>query len=225
MSKAKRELRRALAREQRVIERRLAGAVAPNAGGPVLGRARIAYELSARTKGVAHGGMGMIARLVAEVGLAAEVDASVEVLAQHRPYHESDHVLSVAYNALCGGTRLGDIELMRNDRVFLDGLGAAALPDPTTAGDFCRRFDEGSTMALQEAVNRCRLGVWARQGPSFVGQTARIDADATIVGTDGECKAGMDIAYNGISDRALVVKEASPKGTRFLRPEAGSSRP
>ena len=103
MSKAKRELRRHLAREQRGIERRLAAAVAPNAAGPVLGRANIGYELSERTKGMAHGGMGMIARLVAEVGLAAEIDASVHVLAQHRPYHESDHVLNVAYNALCGG--------------------------------------------------------------------------------------------------------------------------
>ena len=61
MSKAKKELRRALAREQQVIERRLAEAVAPNQGGPVLGRANIGYELSARTKGTAHGGMGMIA--------------------------------------------------------------------------------------------------------------------------------------------------------------------
>lgn len=30
---------------------------------------------------------------------------------------------------------------------------------------------------------------------------------------------------NGISDRALVVKEASLKGTRFFRPEAGANRP
>lgn len=72
MSKAKRELRRKLEREQRAIGRRLADAVAPNAAGPVLGRARIGYELAERSRGVAHGGMGMIARVVSEVGLAAE---------------------------------------------------------------------------------------------------------------------------------------------------------
>jgi len=210
MSKAKRQLRRRLEREQRAISARLAAAVGPNLGGPVLGRANIGYEMAERTKGTAHGGMGMIARLVADVGLAGEIDASVALLKAHRPYHESDHVLNIAYNALCGGTRLDDIEARRGDAVFLDGLGASALPDPTTAGDFCRRFDERSIMALQEAVNRSRLGVWARQSASFFDQPARIDADATIVGTDGETKQGMDIAYNGTwGYSALMVSLAN----------------
>jgi len=210
MSTAKRKLRRRLAREQRAISARLAAAVEPNLGGPVLGRANLGYELSERTKGTAHGGMGMIARLVADVGLADEIDASVALLKMHRPYHESDHVLNIAYNALCGGTRLDDIEARRGDGVFLDGLGASALPDPTTAGDFCRRFDDASIMALQEAVNRSRLGVWARQSASFFEATARIDADATIVGTDGETKQGMDIAYNGTwGYSALMVSLAN----------------
>ncbi|MGH2708633.1 MAG: IS1380 family transposase, partial [Actinomycetota bacterium] len=171
------------------------------------------------------GGMGMIAALVAEVGLAAEIDDSVALLAVHRPYHESDHVLNIAYNALCGGTRLEDIEARRNDRVFLDGLGAAALPDPTTAGDFCRRFDETSIMALQEAVNRARLGVWARQPDSFFDQTARIDADATIVGTGGECREGMDIAYNGTwGYSALMVSLANTAEPLYLSLR-GANRP
>lgn len=225
MSKAKRELRRRLAREQRVIETRLADAVAPNLGGPVLGRANIGYEVAERSRGVAHGGMGMIAKVVGEIGLAGEIDDAVGVLAMHRPYHESDHVLNIAYNALCGGTRLDDIEARRNDAVFLDGLGAASLPDPTTAGDFCRRFDEGSIMALQEAVNRCRLGVWARQRASFTAGTARIDADATIVGTDGETKAGMDISYNGTwGYSALMVSLANTAEPLYLALH-GANRP
>lgn len=225
MGKAKRELRRRLAREHKMIEARLADAVAPNAAGTMLGRANITYELSERTRGVAHGGMGMIARLVGAVGLAAEIDAAVEVLKQHRPYHESDHVLNIAYNALCGGTRLDDIEARRNDAVFLDGLGAAALPDPTTAGDFCRRFDDASIMALQAAINRCRLRVWARQPASFLTETARIDADASIVGTDGCTKAGMDIAYTGTwGYSALVVSLANTQEPLFLGLR-GANRP
>jgi len=163
--------------------------------------------------------------VVGEVGLAAEIDDSVRLLRQHRPYHESDHVLNIAYNALCGGTRLDDIEARRSDAVFLDGLGAAALPDPTTAGDFCRRFDDTAIMDLQEAINRCRLGVWARQPPSFTAGTARIDADATIVGTDGETKQGMDIAYNGTwGYSALMVSLANTAEPLYLGLR-GANRP
>ncbi|MHB8618865.1 MAG: IS1380 family transposase [Chloroflexota bacterium] len=225
MRRDKRTVRRRLAAEQRLLQRQLATASAPNRSGPVLGRANIGYELSQRTRGTAHGGMGLIARLVGEVGLAAEIDTALHLLKLHRPYHESDHVLNVAYNALCGGKRLEDIELRRQDRVFLDGLGTPALPDPTTAGDFCRRFDEASVMALQQAANRARLRVWARQPASFFSTTARIDADATIVGTDGECKAGMDIAYNGIwGYSALMVSLANTAEPLYLSLR-GANRP
>ncbi|MGH3427664.1 MAG: IS1380 family transposase [Candidatus Dormibacteria bacterium] len=222
---ARRRLARRLAREQRLIGRRLEAAVAPNDRGPVLGRANVVYEMSQRSRATVHGGMGLIAELAGSVDLAGEIDSSLQLLQVHRPYFESDHVLNIAYNILCGGKSLDDIELRRTDRVFLDALGAAALPDPTTAGDFCRRFDETSVMALQAAVNRARLKVWSRQDKSFLDQTARIDADATIVGTDAETKAGMDIAYNGIwGYSALVVSLANTAEPLFLGLH-GANRP
>src|ERR1700678_126377 len=214
-----------LAREERLIGRRLAAAVAPNDWGPVLGRAKVVYAMSERSRATAHGGMGLIAALVDSVDLAGEIDSSLELLQVHRPYFESDHVLNIAYNIVCGGKSLDDIELRRGDRVFLDAVGAAALPDPTTAGDFCRRFDEISVMALQAAVNRARVKVWSRQDKSFFDQTAKIDADAAIVGTDAETKAGMDIAYNGIwGYSALVVSLANTAEPLFLGLH-GANRP
>lgn len=135
--------------EEAALGRRLERAVRPNmTGRPVLGRANIAYELSERTRGTAHGGIGLIAKVIDATGLAGEIDSSLELLKLHKPYHESDHVLNIAYNALCGGQRLQDIEARRWDRVFLDGLGTESLPDPTTAGDFCRRFDPDAVLAL-----------------------------------------------------------------------------
>ena len=125
-----------------------------------------------------------------------DIDHDVHVLKRHLPYHESDHVLNIAFNILAGGRRLEHIELRRNDEVFLDALGAQRIPDPTTAGDFCRRFTEPTSMTLMDTINETRLRVWAQQPAEFF-EEAFLDADGTIVPTDAECKQGVDIAYDG----------------------------
>jgi hypothetical protein len=130
------------------------------------------------------------------VGLVSAIDERLHVLKVHLPYHESDHVLNLAYNVLCDGGCLEDLELRRQDEGYLNAVGAARVPDPTTAGDFCRRFGQPEIDALQDAFDVARRKVWARQPAEFFDE-ARIEADGSLVGTLGECKAGMDIAYNG----------------------------
>lgn len=177
-------------------ERRLDKRNFPAGGGPVLGASNVHYELAGRAVGTPYGGIGLVHRLVGEVGLAEEINARLHVLKIHLPYHESDHVLSLAYNALCDGTCLEDLEQRRQDEAYLNALGAARIPDPTTAGDFCRRFARPHIAALQEAIDAARRKVWARQPAAFFDE-ARIDADGTLVATGGECKQGIDIAYDG----------------------------
>lgn len=154
------------------------------------------FELADKMHGIATGGIGVVHRLAQEIGLVDAIDRRLHLLKIHMPYHESDHVLNLAYNALCDGTCLEDIELRRNDEVFLDALGTERIPDPTTAGDFCRRFDEGDIRSLMRAADDARLNVWAKQPKEFFDR-ATIDLDGTLVVTTGECKAGMDISYKG----------------------------
>jgi hypothetical protein len=153
-------------------------------------------ELAERTRAIGCGGIGLVHQLARATGLVEAIDRRVHVLMVHRPYHESDHVLNLAYNAMCGGVRLEDIELRRNDEVFLDALGAERIPDPTTAGDFCRRFGEADIRALMAAADEARRNVWARQPKKFFDR-ATIDMDGVLVATTGVCKQGMDISYKG----------------------------
>ena len=48
---------------------------------------------------------------------------------------------------MAGAKRIEHIELRRNDEFYLDALGAERIPDPTTAGDFCRRFSEADVVS------------------------------------------------------------------------------
>jgi hypothetical protein len=144
----KRSIRRRLDREKRKIIARLApmiGGTEPHDDGqPELRASGIVYELAQRSRAIACGGVGAIMRLVDSVGLPAAINEHARVLKIARPYRDSDHVLNIALNLLCGGEVLEDIEIRRNDAAFLDALGARAIPDPTTAGDYLRRFDEAA---------------------------------------------------------------------------------
>jgi hypothetical protein len=135
--------------------------------------------------------------LAQRTGLTAAIDERLRLLKVHLPYHESDHVLNLAYNILCGGKTLDDLEQLRHNEVYLDALGARVIPDPTTAGDFCRRFTEDDVEALIGAIDQARMSVWRQQPGGFFTE-AILEADGTLAPTTGECKEGMGIAYNGV---------------------------
>jgi len=201
-----------LRKAKRRIERRLAG-TREDQGRPMFAAENVRVELADKVRAIGVGGIGVVHRLAQEVGLVDAIDRRLHLLKIHRPYHESDHVLNLAYNALCDGTRLEDIELRRNDEVFLDALGTERIPDPTTAGDFCRRFGEADIRSLLEAADEARLNVWARQPKRFF-ERATIDMDGTLVVTTGECKAGMDISYKGTWGYHPLQGPGEPGGNR-----------
>jgi len=180
------------------------------------------YELSDRARGLDTGGIGVMHRVALQAGLVEEIDRRVSILKVHLPYHESDHVLNIAYNALCGGECLEDIEWRRTNEVYLDALGASRIPDPTTAGDFCRRFADSDIEDLMTAINETRLRVWAQQPAEFLAE-AIIEADGAMAPTGGECKEGMDVSYNGTwGYHLLVVSLANTAEPLFLVNRSGN---
>jgi hypothetical protein len=169
------------------------------------------------------GGIGAVHQLACKVGLVDALDTKLPILKLRRPYSEADHILNIAYNSLCGGSVLDDIEVRRNDCAFLDALGARTIPDPTTAGDFCRRFEVGDVHALMNIVNDVRVTVWKRQRSTFFDEVARIDADGSIVETSGECKQGMGLAYNGVwGYHPLLISLANTGEPLFIANRSGN---
>ena len=129
-------LRKKLARRRRRIQKRLDQRDLRGCSQPIITARNIQYEIGERGRGIVYGGIGAMHLLVRKLGLAEAIDRRLHLLRIHLPYHESDHVLNLAYNALCDGTCFQDLELRRQDENYLDALGARRIPDPTTAGDF-----------------------------------------------------------------------------------------
>jgi len=215
--------RREATRRKRRIEYRLRDRNWEDQPEPMLRAGNIHYEMAVRGRGLAVAGIGAFPQLVHQTGLVEAINERVRVLKRHLPYWESDHVLNIAYNILSGGTCLEDIELRRNDEVYLDALGAERIPDPTTEGDFCRRFEtKGDLDDLMEAIHTARLNVWKQQPHEFF-EEAILEADGTLAPTTGECKEGMDISYKGVwGYHPLVVSLANTAEPLYLENRSGS---
>jgi len=182
----------------------------------------IHYEHAGRVRGLSAGGIGAILLMAHKIGLVKGIDRTLHLLKRHLPYHESDHVLNIAFNILAGGKRIEHLERRRNDEVYLDALGAQRIPDPTTAGDFCRRFSQADVLALMDAINESRLRVWAQQPDAFRDR-AIIDADGTVVETAAECKKDVDISDDGRwGYHPLLVSLANTAEPLFLLNRSGN---
>ena len=205
--------------------KRVEGGRKPRGRGPEFAARKIRHETSDRIDAIPYGGIGAIHQLAHKVGLIDALNTRLPILKLRRPYSEADHILNIAYNSICGGTVLDDIEVRRNDTAFIDALGARTIPDPTTAGDFCRRFDVEQIQALMDIVNDVRVGVWQRQPAAFFDQTAKIDADGSIVETGGECKQGMGLSYNGIWGYHPLLISLANTGEPLFIANRGGNRP
>jgi hypothetical protein len=216
--------RNAARRRRRVTTRRAQAGHWAQQPAPMLGSIPVAYEIGGNVDATCFGGIAAIHRLVTKLGLPEQINEQVPLLKVHLPYHESDHVLNLAYNVVCGGTRLEDIERLRQDTAYMNALGADLIPDPTTAGDFCRRFSEQDVTALLEAINAVRPKLWTGRGRDLLGPIAYVDVDGTIAPTGGRRKEGADMCYKGIWGYApLIVSLANTREVLYVVNRPGNA--
>ncbi|MEQ1907095.1 MAG: IS1380 family transposase [Pirellulaceae bacterium] len=183
---------------------------------------KVKYELSDRQQAVASGGLGMILQMVSELKLRQQINRAVPIFKFYAPYDETDHILNIALNLLSGGTCLDHLEYRRTDEAYLDALGSRRIPDPTTAGDFCRRFSDVQILQVMQAFNRVRQTVWRQQPDSFFDQ-ATIEADGTMVETRAEKKDGIGINHQGQwGYHPLIVSLAETQEVLYLQNRSGN---
>jgi len=142
-----------------------------------------------------HTGLSLFYAMAEAVEVPRILDQRVHVKERERGYPESEHILALAANAFIGGDYLDDLEALREDIAIQKAIGRKEIPDPTTAGDFCRRFTLGHILQMNQAFAEIQAQVYQRR-KEITAWT--IDADAKVHEVFGAKKEGAEKSYNGI---------------------------
>jgi hypothetical protein len=106
-------------------------------------------------------------------------------------------VLTHVYNLYVGGTCIEDIADLQTSEPVRRMLGAERIPDPTTAGDFLRRFDADAVGALDQVIEEAQEKVWKRRYGKKKADRAIVDLDSCVRPVYGDQKEGTDFTYKG----------------------------
>lgn len=175
---------------------RLSSEGVPRRDGPVLRHPKLRFSTEP-SDATPYGGLALAASLVKRLGLASDLNRELSLLSSHRPYHESDHVLTHAYNLFAGGTCIEDIADLQMSEPVRRMLGASRVPDPTTAGDFLRRFDAESLRNFDRVIDGAQEKVWRRRYGKKKAERAIVDLDSCVRPVYGDQKEGTDFTYKG----------------------------
>jgi hypothetical protein len=174
----------------------LSGEASRRRNGPVLRHPKLLFS-SEPSDTTPYGGLALAVSLVRSLGVAKDLNRELSLLASHRPFHESDHVLTHVYNLYSGGTCIEDIADLQTSEPVRRILGANRVPDPTTAGDFLRRFDAESLKNLDRVIDQAQEKIWKRRYGKKKAARAIVDLDSCVRPVYGDQKEGTDFTYKG----------------------------
>ena len=178
---------------------------------PVFGAGKVRYD--DRGEDQRDELIGVVRELVSKLGLAGEINRRLTLLKKHR-YHESDHVLNIAYNLLCGGTRLEDLGSLRNNA---DGRpGGEGDPEPDGGGRFHAALRRGGRHRAAGAFNAVRPRCWRGRGRDLLAPVAYVDVDGTLAPTLGDKKDAW--TQGGVGHHPLVISGTRARCSLVNRP-------
>jgi Transposase DDE domain group 1 len=184
----------------------------PKTEGRVMRHPLLHLESDPRGEMTHYGGLVLAQQFVRRFRVAKRLDEALVLFRRHAPYHESDHVLALAYTLYADGTCLEDQAVLQGSEAVRRLVGACRIPDPTTAGDFLRRFNSAKDVEqISGVIDEVEEAVWSKL-PGKVGrrrkkhELALVDLDGHIKPLYGVQKQGADFSYDGRwSYQPLVV--------------------
>src|SRR4030043_588739 len=143
-----------------------------------------------------HTGLSLFYAMAETLEVPRILDEEVKVKERESGYPESEHILALGANAFIGGDYLDDLEALREDVAIQKAIGRKDIPDPTTAGGFCRRFTLGHILQMNRAFAEIQREVSKWRRKKITAWT--IDADAKVQEVFGAQKEGAAKSYNRI---------------------------
>jgi len=152
-----------------------------------------------------YGGLTLFIAFASTFKLKEHINDNLKLFKQWHPYSEADHVLALSANLFIGGAHLEDLAVLQGSEAVCRMFGACRIPDPTTAGDFLRRFDtagEKSVESLATTIDSIEGEVWeklrkrvAKKGKKL--PLATVDLDGHIEKELGVQKEKADFSHDG----------------------------
>ena len=142
----------------------------PETEGRVMRHRLLHLESDPRGEITHYGGLVLAQQFVRRFRVAQRLDGVLSLFKRHAPYHESDHILALAYTLYADGRCLEDQAVLQGSEAVRRLVGACRIPDPTTAGDFLRRFKTVHEVEqLCGVIDEVQEAVWSKLARTVAG--------------------------------------------------------